>query len=595
MRGIIYVIAGDQELPKLHMSIIALKRVSKLPIAIYAYLSDQGYNSLQQDHSVIRSTPPVTDLFKVSRYLKTGIHRITPFDETMYLDNDVISVRDPEWIFDLIPPSGIIFGSDAGKTVQDYNRYATPGLNLSDEISKQFNIKVDSKWRIWNGGVIAFNQKAYPFLESWHLKQLRLIKGLTGWTQRDQGTLIATAWEYNLQDNPVLPKTANFLHGLQISLNNEDWTIKKTKEPITNLHLCLSWGKPESRTWNKINYEVNGILVEEKKSLYERFIKPLGTKVMVIPYSDKHIVSPLRFIIQALELCEGYRIVREESCDNVCGLMSDYLHARHSFTSLVWVNDKIVIIDYNDLCNTQHCVLRKINWQANIGKPDLILKCQYRPEHQSYTTYPVKIIPFMYPTVNTHAPDTNYHLRCRDAFMENVKKNNFKYTLFARMAKHKPRIKICAAAAMIPDSEIKLIGMDSGPRQITTASGRLARDEYFQKLISARFSLDAAGNGDFTHRLVEGWAVGMPVIRPKLKNAFYVPIKPNVHYIECNPDGADLQEKIKYYSQHYNEALQIAHNGMEYYDKYCSREGIAKLFLEIFRFYDSAHLGSFMI
>jgi hypothetical protein len=65
-----------------------------------------------------------------------------------------------------------------------------------------------SHWQHWNGGVFLFDLRAHAFLDAWHEKTIRIF-GLPGWRTRDQGTLVATVWEYGLESQPLLPSRFN--------------------------------------------------------------------------------------------------------------------------------------------------------------------------------------------------------------------------------------------------------------------------------------------------------------------------------------------------------------------------------------------------
>lgn len=85
-----------------------------------------------------------------------------------------------------------------------------PGCDhLAAAIEETFGISVTHpRWQHWNGGVFLFDERGHAFLDAWHEKTMHIF-GLPGWRTRDQGTLVATAWEFGLQDQPVLPSRFN--------------------------------------------------------------------------------------------------------------------------------------------------------------------------------------------------------------------------------------------------------------------------------------------------------------------------------------------------------------------------------------------------
>jgi hypothetical protein len=83
--------------------------------------------------------------------------------------------------------------------------------HLIDRIASTFGIHgIDPNWQHWNGGVFLFDSESHAFLDAWHQKTLSIFEH-ADWKIRDQGTLIATAWEFGLQQMPLLPIEYNFI------------------------------------------------------------------------------------------------------------------------------------------------------------------------------------------------------------------------------------------------------------------------------------------------------------------------------------------------------------------------------------------------
>ncbi|MDP6909843.1 MAG: hypothetical protein QF371_10070, partial [Flavobacteriales bacterium] len=73
--------------------------------------------------------------------------------------------------------------------------------HLIERIKDKFGITVgDRKWQHWNGGVFLFNDQSHAFLDAWFEKTMDIFKD-PNWKTRDQGTLIATAWEFGLDEH----------------------------------------------------------------------------------------------------------------------------------------------------------------------------------------------------------------------------------------------------------------------------------------------------------------------------------------------------------------------------------------------------------
>ena len=78
--------------------------------------------------------------------------------------------------------------------------------HLAEYIFNRFKIEVkDKNFQHWNGGVFLFNDSAHDFLEAWFSKTMQVFT-FPEWMTRDQGTLIATVWEFGLQNQPCFQK-----------------------------------------------------------------------------------------------------------------------------------------------------------------------------------------------------------------------------------------------------------------------------------------------------------------------------------------------------------------------------------------------------
>jgi hypothetical protein len=150
-----------------------------------------------------------------------------------------------------------------------YNKWNQKWYNKSDEdiwqdecnhlrehIKHTFNIEItDNNWQHWNGGVFLFNDQSHSFLDAWHEKSIRIFT-LPQWKTRDQGTLIATVWEFGLQNHPLLNKKWNFI----ADYYNKGLTLNTTENLISDdgfntsyqpalLHVYHNWGKTDWNVW----------------------------------------------------------------------------------------------------------------------------------------------------------------------------------------------------------------------------------------------------------------------------------------------------------------------------------------------------------
>lgn len=130
--------------------------------------------------------------------------------------------------------------------------------HLQEQIQKDFGIAVsEPEWQHWNGGVFLFDEQSTPFLDAWHDKTIRTFD-LPEWKTRDQGTLIATVWEFGLQNAPTLPVEFNLiadyahrhikhLGGLQFIFGENTDTVYPHF-----IHVYHHWGDKNWDVWNAI-------------------------------------------------------------------------------------------------------------------------------------------------------------------------------------------------------------------------------------------------------------------------------------------------------------------------------------------------------
>jgi len=130
--------------------------------------------------------------------------------------------------------------------------------HLTEMIEKKFGVCVQPQnWQHWNGGVFLFDDKSTEFLERWHISTLDIFKD-ESWKTRDQGTLIATVWKFNLQNHPTLPLVYNLIadyHNKSIEYQNQlTFFIGDGKKLIKPhfIHVYHHWGDKDWNLWSDI-------------------------------------------------------------------------------------------------------------------------------------------------------------------------------------------------------------------------------------------------------------------------------------------------------------------------------------------------------
>lgn len=132
--------------------------------------------------------------------------------------------------------------------------------HLPNFIKETFNVEITNKnWQHWNGGVFLFDENSHDFLNAWHNRTMHIFT-LDKWKTRDQGTLIATAWEFGLVNHKTLNKKWNFI----ADYNKEGLDFKETGQFTDDywenefnpalIHIYHHWG---DETWSIWNWVLN--------------------------------------------------------------------------------------------------------------------------------------------------------------------------------------------------------------------------------------------------------------------------------------------------------------------------------------------------
>lgn len=221
---------------------------------------------LQKEFDALKTKPFKKLLVAIRYFLSMGIFRL---NEHFYFDKKKRVWKESK------NNSIVMYEVDVESIIKQtgftYNRFTQKWLNkngddiwqdecghLVEQIQATFNIKVKNKnWQHWNGGVFLFNDSSHKLLESWHQKTLHIFK-LPAWKTRDQGTLIATAWEHGLASHPTLHKKWNFIADYNkdgLDFNNEgDFTDdywENSYHPAF-IHVYHHWGDESWDLWNWI-------------------------------------------------------------------------------------------------------------------------------------------------------------------------------------------------------------------------------------------------------------------------------------------------------------------------------------------------------
>jgi hypothetical protein len=102
---------------------------------------------------------------------------------------------------------------------------------------------------------------------------------------------------------------------------------------------------------------------------------------------------------------------------------------------------------------------------------------------------------------------------------------------------------------------------------------RLSFDEYMQWVNRSKSVLDCRGFGEFTHRMIESFGIKVPLIRPRMQNITFDPLIPNTHYIDCGPNGDNLENALNILSNN-KITLELINNSYEWYNNNSTPEAL---------------------
>ncbi|MGE3823129.1 MAG: hypothetical protein AB7G44_02815 [Bacteroidia bacterium] len=128
--------------------------------------------------------------------------------------------------------------------------------HLREQLKQDFGFEVNQNdWKHWNGGVFLFNEQSKEFIEFWHNATMKIFRNLA-WKTRDQGTLVATVFNFGLPNHNLLDKNYNFI----VDYNNKeliylnDLTFQE-EEKIINpyfLHIFHHFGDKNWPVWQDL-------------------------------------------------------------------------------------------------------------------------------------------------------------------------------------------------------------------------------------------------------------------------------------------------------------------------------------------------------
>jgi hypothetical protein len=154
--------------------------------------------------------------------------------------------------------SGLIYNHRTQKWFNEYDEDIWAGKcnHLQEHILEKFKITVSNEsFQHWNGGVFLFNDQSHEFLKAWFDKTMEIFSD-PKWKTRDQGTLIATVWEFGLQEHPMLNKKWNLIADFNNSylkwIGNKIQIVENEQYSPVFIHVYHHFGDKNWSFWNDL-------------------------------------------------------------------------------------------------------------------------------------------------------------------------------------------------------------------------------------------------------------------------------------------------------------------------------------------------------
>ena len=166
-RGIVYIAIGLKHLEMAISSAMSVltNSIEELNIIIFTDLPLNRDCLGVSIRNVSEHIQDVKNLNKgiISAYLKTQLYKLSPFDETLYLDTDVMAVKDITGIWSHCKDN--IAAAPAYNPLSKATNYSS----LAEEIETSYYLLVNHNWKQYNTGVFLFNKSSenYSLFHIW--------------------------------------------------------------------------------------------------------------------------------------------------------------------------------------------------------------------------------------------------------------------------------------------------------------------------------------------------------------------------------------------------------------------------------------------
>lgn len=152
---------------------------------------------------------------------------------------------------------------EKGNLLLAYPMDSVSCAHLHDFAKNKFGVEIkNANWQHWNGGVFLFDDRSHAFMDFWHTATMEIVADAQ-WKTRDQGTLAVTAWNFGLENQPLLPLEYNFIadyqHPTMTYCGNLRFSINEKKGNIKPafIHIYHHWGDMQWEVWKDVHAFIN--------------------------------------------------------------------------------------------------------------------------------------------------------------------------------------------------------------------------------------------------------------------------------------------------------------------------------------------------
>jgi Glycosyl transferase family 8 len=163
-QGIVYVAIGEKALS---MAITSAQSVIDTSSArqLITIFCDVDRSGIDSEMSFIDLSPYSESYFKdkscLAAYLKTKLYELSPYDKTLYLDNDIRAIKDISSIWDYVRD---------GIGLSKAFRPLIKGCKYAEGLEESYTANVISNWHQYNSGMFLFVKSPLmsSFFNNWY-------------------------------------------------------------------------------------------------------------------------------------------------------------------------------------------------------------------------------------------------------------------------------------------------------------------------------------------------------------------------------------------------------------------------------------------